>query len=92
MDSCNNRTHRRLDIDTPRLGYISAGRIDRIDCCIFHRLRGYIYKEIDRLERSEIEVKDYTKYKELYVLFLMPSIVFMFLLIILKKYLFRVRV
>ena len=51
-----------------------------------------IYKEIDELERSEIEVKDYTKYKELYVLFLMPSIVFMFLLIILKKYLFRVRV
>tara|TARA_B100000579_G_C22750838_1_gene813935 strand:+ start:238 stop:1206 length:969 start_codon:yes stop_codon:yes gene_type:complete len=51
-----------------------------------------IYKEIDELERSEIEVKDYTKYKELYVLFLMPSIVFMFSLIILKKYLFRVRI
>tara|TARA_X000001036_G_C20690292_1_gene809165 strand:+ start:3236 stop:4204 length:969 start_codon:yes stop_codon:yes gene_type:complete len=51
-----------------------------------------IYKEIDKLERSEIEVKDYTKYKELYAVFLIPSIVFMFYLIILKKYLFKVRV
>ena len=51
-----------------------------------------IYKEIDKLERSEIEVKDYTKYKELYNLFLIPAIIIVFLYIIIKKYLFRVRV
>tara|TARA_Y100000748_G_scaffold269621_1_gene241854 strand:+ start:237 stop:1205 length:969 start_codon:yes stop_codon:yes gene_type:complete len=51
-----------------------------------------IYKEIDKLERSEIEVNDYTKYKELYILFLSPAIIIVFLYIIIKKYLFRVRV
>ena len=51
-----------------------------------------IYKEIDKLERSEIEVKDYTKYNELYILFLIPTIIIVFLYIIIKKYLFRVRV
>ena len=51
-----------------------------------------IYKEIDKLERSEIEIKDYTKYKELYVLFLIPAIIVMFFYIIVKKYLFRVNI
>ena len=32
-----------------------------------------IYKEIDRLERSEIEVKTYTRYQDLYGWFLIPA-------------------
>lgn len=37
-----------------------------------HRLEN-IYKEIDQLERSEIEVKTYTRYKDLYGWFLIPA-------------------
>ena len=50
-----------------------------------------IYKEIDKLERSEIEVKDYTKYQELYAWFLIPAIFIGFFYMIIKKYLFRVK-
>ena len=32
-----------------------------------------IYEEIDRLERSEIEVKTYTRYQDLYGWFLIPA-------------------
>ena len=32
-----------------------------------------IYEEIDLLERSEIEVKEFTQYKELYGWFLIPA-------------------
>ena len=35
-----------------------------------------IYKEIDRLERSEIEVKTYTRYQDLYGWFLIPAAIF----------------
>lgn len=37
-----------------------------------HRLEN-IYKEIDQLERSEIEVKTYTRYQDLYGWFLIPA-------------------
>jgi len=33
-----------------------------------------IYSEIDRMERTEIEVKEYTRYNELYGLFLIPAL------------------
>ncbi|MDP7195004.1 MAG: hypothetical protein QF864_02265, partial [SAR202 cluster bacterium] len=50
-----------------------------------------IYREIDNLERSEIEVNNYTKYEELYAWFLIPAIIIVFYYMIIKKYLFRVK-
>ena len=50
-----------------------------------------IYKEIDGLERSFIEIQDFTKYEELYLLLLFPALILGFLMIILKSYYFRVR-
>ena len=50
-----------------------------------------IYKEIDKLERSEIKVKDYTKYQELYAWFFIPAIFIGLFYMIIKKYLFRVK-
>ncbi|MDP7036914.1 MAG: VWA domain-containing protein [Candidatus Marinimicrobia bacterium] len=35
---------------------------------------GDIYSEIDQLERTEIEVKEYTKYRELYGFFMIPAL------------------
>ena len=50
-----------------------------------------IYQEIDRLEKSEIEVKDYTLYEELYIWLLFPSLLIALFSLVLKRYVFRVR-
>jgi len=34
-----------------------------------------IYAQIDSMERTEIEVKSYTKYKELFGWFLIPALI-----------------
>ena len=82
----------RNEIDTKTLKEISSKTGGKFFRATDKDALADIYKEIDKLERSEIEVKDYTKYKELYVLFLIPAIIIMFFYIIIKKYLFRVRV
>ena len=50
-----------------------------------------IYQEIDRLEKSKIEVKDYTLYEELYIWLLFPSLLIALFSLVLKRYVFRVR-
>ena len=82
----------RNEIDTKTLKEISSKTGGKFFRATDKDALADIYKEIDKLERSEIEVKDYTKYKELYVLFLIPAIIIMFFYIIMKKYLFRIRV
>ncbi len=82
----------RNEIDTKTLKEISLKTEGQFFRATDKDALADIYKEIDKLERSEIEVKDYTKYKELYILFLIPAILIVFLYIIIKKYLFRVRV
>ena len=49
-----------------------------------------IYKEINNLERSKIEIKDFTKYYELYRWFLIPALFLAFMYFLIKKYFFRV--
>ena len=49
-----------------------------------------IYLKIDELERSEIEVNEYTLYKELYGWFLIPALLLSILLLVLKQIIFRV--
>ena len=35
-----------------------------------------MYETIDALERTEIEIKEYTRYKELFGWFLIPALIF----------------
>ena len=53
---------------------------------------GDIYKEIDDLERSLIEIRNFTQFEELYLLLLFPALILGFMMIILKSYHFRLRV
>ena len=48
-----------------------------------------IYSEINELERSEIDVNEYSIYKELYTWFLIPAVFLSTLLFIIKQVLFR---
>ena len=48
-----------------------------------------IYEEISQLERTEIDVKEYTEYRELYSWILIPTIVVVFCLEIWKKLFLR---
>ena len=50
-----------------------------------------IYQEIDSLERSEIEVKTFTRHKDLYIWFLLPAFIFGLLSKILNRSIFRRR-
>ncbi len=51
-----------------------------------------IYQEINNLERSEIEVKDFTNYIELFRWFLIPALILAIKYFIIKRYLFKVAV
>ena len=82
----------RNEIDTKTLKEISSKTGGKFFRATDKDALSDIYNDIDKLERSEIEVKDYTKYKELYILFLIPAIIIMFFYIIIKKYYFRVKV
>ena len=81
----------RNEIDTKTLKEISSKTGGKFFRATDENALIEIYKEIDKLERSEIEVKDYTKYQELYAWFLIPSIFIGFFHIIIKTYLFRVK-
>ena len=48
-----------------------------------------IYNEIDILERSEIEVKEYSNYTEIYIWILLPAFILGFLIEIYKRFIFR---
>jgi len=48
-----------------------------------------IYSEIDLLERSEIEIKQYTKYRELYSWFLIPACFASVLVEVIRRIIFR---
>ena len=48
-----------------------------------------IYSEIDLLERSEIDVREYTKYTEIYIWFLLPSLFVGLITEFVRRFLFR---
>ena len=48
-----------------------------------------IYSEIDNLERTEIEVKEYTRYRELYSVFFIPALVIGLFHEILERFIFK---
>ena len=49
-----------------------------------------IYQEINNLERSEIKVKNYTKYYELFRWLLVPALFLAIMYFVIKKYFFKV--
>ena len=52
---------------------------------------GLVYSEISSLERSEIDVKEYTQYKELYGWFLIPAFILGMSMEIIRRSIFRMR-
>ena len=48
-----------------------------------------IYKQIDQMEKTKVEIKEYTEYKELFHWFLLPGLAFILLEIILANTRFR---
>ena len=48
-----------------------------------------IYNEIDLLERSEIDVKEYAKYTEMYIWFLLPSLFIGLIVELLRRFIFK---
>jgi len=81
----------RNEIDTKTLKEISSKTGGQFFRAADKDALSDIYREIDNLERSEIEVNNYTKYEELYAWFLIPAIIIVFFYMIIKKYLFRVK-
>ena len=51
-----------------------------------------IYGKIDQLERSQIEVRNFTNYKELFRWFLLPALFLSLIYFVLKRYIFKVNV
>ena len=52
---------------------------------------GLVYSEISSLERSEIDVKEYTQYKDLYGWFLIPAFILGMSMEIIRRSIFRMR-
>ena len=48
-----------------------------------------IYNEIDALERSEIEVKEYSNYTEIYIWILLPALILGLFIELYKRFIFR---
>ncbi|MFC1550507.1 VWA domain-containing protein [Candidatus Neomarinimicrobiota bacterium] len=69
-----NRGYIRNEIDEETLKEISGRTDARYFRATDVKSLELIYEEIDKLERSEIEIKTYTRYKELYTWFLFPAL------------------
>ena len=48
-----------------------------------------VYNEIDTLERSEIEVKEYSNYTEIYIWILFPALILSFFIEFYKRFFLR---
>ena len=82
----------RNEIDVKTLQEISAKTGGKFFRAIDREALSNIYKEIDGLERSLIEVRDFTQYKELYTFLLLPALILGFMMMILKLYFFKLRI
>ena len=82
----------RNEIDVKTLKEISAKTGGKFFRATDKEALSDIYKEIDELERSIIEVQDFTQYKELYTFLLFPALILGFMMMILKSYYLRVSI
>ena len=69
-----NRGYVKNEIDEETLKEISIRTRGRYFRATDEESLRDIYSEIDKLERTEIEVKEYTRYRELYSVFFIPAL------------------
>ena len=65
----------RNEIDEETLKHIASATGGKFFRATNVKALESIYAEIDELERSEIDVKEFTQYKELYGWFLIPAFI-----------------
>lgn len=80
----------RNEIDIETLKMISKETGGKFFRAIDKEALSAIYDEISNLERSEIEIKSFTTYYELYRWFLVPALILSFFYLFLKRYFFKV--
>ena len=78
-----------VDVDEKTLKEISSVTNGRFFRATDNKSLEKIYKEIDQLERTEIEVREYKSYLELYSYFTLPITLLIMLLILLNQVVFR---
>ncbi|HJL79270.1 MAG TPA: VWA domain-containing protein [Candidatus Marinimicrobia bacterium] len=84
-----NRGYIRNEIDEKTLQAIAEETHGRYFRATDEETLEDIYEEINQLERTEIEVREYTRYEELYGWFLIPALIFSFGFEILERSVFR---
>ena len=84
-----NRGYIRNEIDEKTLQAIAEETHGRYFRATDEETLEDIYEEINQLERTEIEVREYTRYDELYGWFLIPALIFSFGFEILERSVFR---
>ena len=80
----------RNEIDTNTLKDISKETGGQFFRATDKEALSQIYAKIDELERSEIEVRNFTDYKELFRWFLLPALFLALIYFVLKRYIFKV--
>ena len=80
----------RNEIDTNTLKDISKETGGQFFRATDKEALSQIYARIDELERSEIEVRNFTDYKELFRWFLVPALFLALIYFVLKRYIFKV--
>jgi len=80
----------RNEIDTSTLKDISKETGGQFFRATDKEALSQIYARIDELERSEIEVRNFTDYKELFRWFLLPALFLALIYFVLKRYIFKV--
>ena len=84
-----NRGYVKNEIDEETLKEIAARTKGKYFRATDEESLRDVYSEIDNLERTEIEVKEYTRYRELYSVFFIPALVIGLFHDILERFIFK---
>ena len=84
-----NRGYVKNEIDEETLKEIAARTKGKYFRATDEESLRDVYSEIDNLERTEIEVKEYTRYRELYSVFFIPALVIGLFHEILERFIFK---
>lgn len=81
--------YQRVDLDETLLKKVAATTGGTYFKATNTEALAEIYQQIDRMEKTTVEIKEYTEYKELFHWFLLPGLAFLVLEIILANTRFR---
>lgn len=84
-----NRGYVKNEIDEETLKEIAARTNGKYFRATDEESLRDVYSEIDNLERTEIEVREYTRYRELYSVFFIPALVIGLFHEILERFIFK---